>query len=409
MLNDTFEDVTVTTATRSEDEIRASLGEPAKAAVSAPTAEEVEQEAESPKPDAELSDAGRKLREGRKAERKARLQDEVSTYEESIRALGGVVPAPEKREYKSVQDELDHLTRRRYELSKTNVELLKKSKKPAPPTGEVARPGAAAPAAPTEKPTFEFKFPTWEEYQGQHPEAEYTEYVDARNDARDEAKDSHRQAVAKWEHEQRTATATSEAAKRAEAEAPLIAQHQTAVESFKAEHADYDEVTSQVNVEHLKAHVLTDVRTGQAVTTKFHILRDELLRDPNTAPSIQYYLGQHPEMLDLVVQAKNRPELFAAFGAIRYAAKAAFTTATPAPRPSGEKPAAGAPAPAAAAVAPPAVAAQPPKPKPGAPAPLEAVSGASHARSAAQIAEDSEDADPYIDARMAEARRGRGR
>jgi hypothetical protein len=403
------DDITVTTATRSEDEVRSSLGgdtekppAAAAAAVSLTPEQQVEQEAESPQPDQSVSEAARTMRANRKAERKARLQDEITTYEESIQALGGVVPTLEKRAYKDVQEELDHLTRRRFELSKVNVDLLKKAKKPqtaADPPKPVAPQGAAAAA--TAKPAFEFKFPTWDEWQAQHPDDEYTTYVDARNDAREEAKGAHKAAVDTWERGEADRRRTASEAARSEAEAPLLTQYDSAVADFKAQHTDYDEVTSKVSLDHLFAQTMRNAQ-GDVVSNKALVVRQRLLQDPSTAPSILYYLGQHPEHVERIAQATGLASLMEVLGEVRYAAKVA-SSAAPAPAGGASAAVPAAPAPAAAVAAPVA----PSKPKPGAPAPLAPVSGGSpHSRTPAQLAEDTEDADAYIDARMSSQPRG---
>src|SRR5438270_202196 len=79
--------ITVTTATRSEAEVRADLGgeattdAPAAAAAAGDDAEkQATAEADSDKPDAALSEAGRTLRMNRSDARKKKISDEINEH-----------------------------------------------------------------------------------------------------------------------------------------------------------------------------------------------------------------------------------------------------------------------------------------------------------------------------------------
>lgn len=385
-------DITVTTATRSEAEVRASLGaepkideKPAAAAAPAAGADGADDDGDpaAGRPDADASEAGRVLRSNRLKERKTRLTDEVSTYEESIKLLGGTPPALEKREYKTPQDELDHLTKRRFELAKLNTQLLK-GRRSAPAPAAPARP-ASAPAGDKgpELPKFEFEagkqFPTWEDWQEKNPDRDYTAYISEFNNKRDDARDTWRDQVADIKRQHAEGAARQVA--NQDAEAAAVASIDTATQTFRTDYADYDEVTGQVSLDHLGANRLRAFRVA-------------MLYEGERAPQILYFLGKNPDEVARLQGAQNPAQLYSLMGEFRVSAKAYVTSLKAAP-PAGGQPAAGAPAAAAA----------PSKPKPGAPAPLAAVpGGATHSRTPAQIAEDDEDADSYIDARLAQTK-----
>lgn len=362
------DDITVTTATRTEDEVRTALGVPVEKKTDAPPVDEkkadeppaatpeLEEEADSDAPDPDVSEAARKLRSGRADVRKTRLRDDITLYEDNIRALGGKVPAPlEKKEYANAQAEIDALARRRNELLREfNKTLKAKPAKPAvaaPPARPAApvaadgQPAAADPNAPT------FEFPSFDDWQAKHADKDYTDYQDARTDARHDFNrrvDAYHADQAAQVQQQRDAVTTVE----------------SAIETFKVEHPDYDEVTSACNLDALGPH-------------RLNVLRAAMLREGANAPALLYHLATNPTEVSRLAETRTPADLLAAVGEIRFAAR------TPAP-------AAAAPA---AAVAP----APPAKPITRAPAPMQTVGGsATPTRTAADAANDTEDADEYI-------------
>lgn len=371
-----FEDsITVTTATRSEDEVRASLGveKPAAEAVETPAGEEtppekvaktageeveadpvIAQEADSAKTDQEVSDAARTLRQSRLGKKTSRLDADIALYEDNVKRLGGKPKAFEKRAYANGQAEIDHKTRHRHELLEQFNTILKTP--PAKPAAS-APPPPAPPVARTDGKAPEFKYPTWEQYQVEHPEAEYTEYVDARSDAREAFK-------------RQITTSEEQITARKTWEADAVKTFTTSVESFKADHADYDDATKVIELEKLGFD-----------PDRISFFRHLVLRDGANAPASLYFLAQpaNREYLDRMLQVSNPADFSALWGEIRYAARVSFAT-PPASREAAKPTEAEA------------------KPRTSAPAPLSAPQGsATHTRSLQTIAEeDGEDADSYI-------------
>jgi hypothetical protein len=372
------DDITVTTATRTEDEVRASLGVPAEKKADPPPADdtktteppaatpELEDEADSDAPDPEVSEAARKLRMGRADVRKTRLRDDITLYEDNIRSLGGAVPPPlEKKEYANAQAEIDALSRRKNELLREFNKTLKN--KPAAPAAPpkpqpIARPAAPAAgdpkaAADPNRPTFEFA--NFDEWQAKHPEKDYTDYTDARTDAR-------------HEHLRRVDAYDAEQTARVQAEHDAVTTIESAITTFKAEHADYDEVTQACNLDALGPN-------------RLEVFRAAMLREGTNAPALLYHLAKNPAEVSRLGQTRTPVDLLAVIGELRYAAR----TSAPA-----------APAAAVAAAAP----AAPAKPVTSAPAPMRPVGGsATPTRTAADAAADTEDADEYIARRKREA------
>lgn len=379
-------DITVTSATRSEDEMRADLGAPADAPKpaaakpddKAPEAKVVEQEADSDRPDPDVSEAARTLRKNRASDRVGRLKADITLYEDNLKSIGGTPPTFEKRTYANAQAEIDHLTRRRHELLTEFNKTLKQPRRPAP-VAAPARPAAATlPAGtevkPDELPTFEF--PSWEEYQLKNPEADYTKYLDER----DVARDAHKDKIRDIKENRRVQSERDEANARWRRDA--VTSFNDSVATFKAAHADYDEVTSQI--------VLTPA--GQDDSPAVETLRRAVLREGANGPALLYHLAQHPEDLQKLTQSHGPADFLDAWTEVKYAVKAAAQAAPPPVAPVGDEP----------AVPPRATA----KPTTQAPAPLSPVSGgAVHTRTLNQIADDSEDADEYIEKRKEQLRK----
>lgn len=387
-------DITVTSATQSVEDVKARLAAPKEPAADPDAALDptLEEEVESPKSDAEVSEAARKLRQEAGSQKsdaevsksaqvlrqrrslkdkREKLTADITLYEENLRELGGAVPAFEKVEYKNAQHEIDSLTRRSKELLEaTNKHLKDRKRAPvaavppvvAPPPAVVPAAAAAAPA-----PKAEFAFETWEQWQEKHPEDDYTAFLDARQDAR-----------YAWKVEQDKSAAAQQAAEKADADA--TAASLAAEQTFKAEHEDYDVKVAPFMEWAIKA---VDAKHPAALA-----LQKVIRREGANAPALSYYLATHEAEVNRLFASPTAAAFYETIGEIRYAAKVA-AGASPATAPA-----------AAAAAAAPAAARPAAKPPHDAPAPLAETPGsAHHARTAAQIAEDSEFADDYIAAR----------
>lgn len=403
MANNTADDITVTTATQSEADVRAQLGEkpaekpapPAAPAAGTPVAAAAattpEQEADSARPDPEVSEAARTLRQSRLSEKVKRLKDDTGLYEDNIRRMGGTVTPMDARQYANPQAEIDHWTRRRHELLQQTNRLLRQPRREpaAPPAPAAATTRPAATAAVAAEPTF--AFPSWEEYQATHPEADYVQYTDERSDARDSWKDGVRQATATHTAEK----AATEARDRSRATALTEMEHDA--ETYRSRHPDFD-----THLDALAAHLITQGGAaiddnGQLVFGfKWQAARDLLYRTPKEVAPVLDYLATHPAEVARLVQAATPADVFDTVAEIRFTVRSA-QAAAPAPA-----------AAAAAAAAPPvATVTEPPKPTTAAPAPLEPVSGtAQSTRSLHQLADDSENVDDgYRETRSAQLRR----
>jgi hypothetical protein len=368
------DDITVTTATRTEDEVRASLGVPVEKKADPPPADdtktteppaatpELEDEADSDAPDPEVSEAARKLRMGRADVRKTRLRDDITLYEDNIRSLGGAVPPPlEKKEYANAQAEIDALSRRKNELLREfNKTLKNKPAAPAaakvPPPARPAAPAAGDPKAAADPNQPKFEFASFDEWQAKHPEKDYTDYTDARSDAR-------------YEHNRRVDAYHAEQTARVQAERDAVTTVESAIETFKAAHPNYDEVTTACNLDALGPN-------------RLEVFRAAMLREGTNAPALLYHLATNPAEVSRLAQTRTPVDLLAVIGELRYAARTS--------------------APAASAAAPAAPAA-PAKPVTSAPAPMRPVGGsATPTRTAADASADTEDADEYIARRRRE-------
>jgi len=333
--------ITVTSATQSEADVRASLEPAAPAAPEAAPEQVIEQEADSPKTDAEVSEAARTLRRSR-SEKK--VLKEIALRKQA-----------EERAFRLEQQLAEHTAAAR----------------PATPTPSAPAADAAPAAAPLAAP--QFTFPTFDEYQAKHPDADYDAYQDARSDARDAWREGVKRATAAHEARKEAVLAS----RRAEAEA--AATYETHKEAFAAKHPDYDEVLNRVQLP-----AVLDAQGRKVDAPVVGPFRDLLLRAGADAPQILYYLGQHPDVADRVFTSRGPADLIATFTEVKLRAVG----------PSSARP----PTPAAAA--------RPSRPVTDAPPPLSAVpGGATHIPSLQQLADGDDDADAYIARRRQDLKR----
>lgn len=371
------DDVTVTSATLTPEEAATSLGvpletkaepapkveEPVVAAGDAPVVEDpvVAREADSPKPDPEVSEAARKLRGNRVADRVKGIREDCDLYEENIKLAGGnaddVYKIPDGL---SGQAQIDAHSRRRNELTRLFSKTLKEAKtKPAPAAPVKAAAPAAEPVVAGDPDVKEppFTFPPWEEYQEKHESATYEQYSDARQDARTD----HKAAIAR-----------GHAAVKAERDRLVTqAQHyQDRETTFKASHADYDAVIAQA------------VPTEGAHPKQIAYIRD-LIMESEVGPALLYHLGKNPASVQTLLAAENRAQMDRVFLRLELRVERDSTPATTV-------------VPATAVVEPAAVL----RPKPitaSVPAPGAALpAGAPPAPTLNQIADSTEDADDYL-------------
>lgn len=235
--------------------------------------------------------------------------------------------------------------------------------------------GAKKPDDPpaAEKPA-PFAFPTFAEYQEEHPDAEYEQWFDARADARDEWKETRRQATVAATHENLAERETFE----------KIGQE---VETFKTRYPDYDTVVNTA-----ETPFEDDGKGGRRPTQQTVYLQKLVTREgPDRVAPTLYWLAQpkQKDVLAKLLSAPNLTEMLVAFGTVRAHVDTWLESE------AGQK---AAPAVKAEAT---------PVRIPKAPAPVTHVKGGDeHVRSAAQISEeDGEDADAYIEKRNAEMRR----
>lgn len=305
----------------------------------------LEQEADSPKPDADISEAGRRLRANRSDVRKAKIQAEIDGL---------------TKEKHKTRTEIDA---ERAELARLKTEREALTRPAGTPATTPETP--AVPAAPT------FKFSTWEEWQEKHPDSSFTDFTDERSDARDVWKEDQRQQAA--EQDQARQREEQRQAQRTEA----VTAIQRSTETFKATHADFDEVVNGIEI---------DMRKPQAVD-----LQSALIDAKDATPAIQYFLGTHQDELDKLLAAPTRSAFNRLFGQIEL-------KATQASAPAGETR-------REAPAAPPAPAPVAHSPVTNAPAPMAPLGGgAATSRSLQAIAADSENADAYIAIRKQQTR-----
>jgi hypothetical protein len=272
------DDLIVTTATMSADEIHQSLGEPTTSKDVTP-----EQEADDPsKPDSALSEAGRTLRMSRGDARKAKLQAEI-----------------EDLARKRTQARLDY---EREELERAQKRDSQPPVKPAAPP-----PPPAAPAAPSPD---KFAFPDFDAWQvAGHAEGTYEDYNDARADAR-------------WEWNKQKDALTAQQREHARVDAERKVAWEKAHETFRQDHADFDAVLEATVV---PVTPVTQIQPDGTPSPLYQMIR----ASGEHAPQILYFLGKHPEEVQALAQAPNPPALVYAFAQMEMRATGAITASAP--------------------------------------------------------------------------------
>lgn len=250
----------------------------AKPVVSTTTTETPEQEAESVKPDAELSEAAKTLRRNRFDERKQAKQREIDEL---------------TRQTYETRAELDRLRRERDELSR----------------GHATRPAAAGASTPAGRFYFP-EFNTWAT--GEHEGQTYEAYLDARDDARDEWKaHQSRERIARETH-QRVNSATA---------SKLDEQHNAA----RGKYADFDAVIEAVLVP------LRGSARGQVV--------GDYIASSEVGAEMAYRLGKNQADLRAVIEAQSPAALTRVLARVEHditASKRAPKPVTTAPAPPSQ-------------------------------------------------------------------------
>lgn len=350
----TEDDITVTTATQSEAEVRAHFGV---------------------KDDEKVTpaDGDKKTDEGKKAEPAAAVVDgeeEAPTANETAEQRAARESRNKTRGEKRVESFEQKIARLRREQGDLERDIDSKKKQlAAPAAAPVTTPtpgGEKKPDAKADERTF--AFPKWEEWQKQpgNEDKDFEDYTDARTDARYTFNDTQ--------------------ARERDARARYVAQRQEEVTRFKShedafrkDHADYDAVLAAV-----------PLIEGPAVA----VIQRLLAKQGDLAPAILYHLGQHPDDATRLMTAPSPEVLLEEFGALKHIVKAGLSTS-----PAGADKGGGTPAPDAATKPAPAAAA-PSKPVSDAPAPVSQLpGGASPGRTLQHIAEEDDDADAYIEKR----------
>lgn len=376
--NDQQSDIEVTTATRTVEEVNASLAAaaPKPAAAKAPTAAEIKTASET-----------------------AIVEDAAATGldPEVLKAINDLEPPPDKkietvperrarisRSTKRVLGEIAKRKTAETERDDARTKLAEADKRIADLTAGKPAEGAAAAvkAAPnadgkTATATPEFNFPSWEKWQEEHPDDDFTAYSDARTDARYQYNDSLKTKKLETEDtDKRTKIAFDEAA--------------TGEQEVRAEFPDYDEVTSKIVLATIE--VQENGKTVIKPAPGTVALQGELLRmGGKKGAAFNRFLGLNPADAKALMEAPTPADFLRLFGQLEYR----FAQAPAAPAGDGK------PAADAATIA--AKPAQTKEHKPAAPAPLAPVRGAhSPTKTSADVAEDGEDADDYISRRKAE-------
>lgn len=348
--------ITVTTATRTPEQVRADFG-------MEPTAED-------------LADAITTVHADEKAEaeKAAAAATAASPLEQELDRIepptSDETPAQKaERRDRSTKKILKEIALRKQAEDRAEAAeqalAAERAKQTPPPAGDkkADAPIAAAAAAPT------FTFPSFPDYQEQHPDAEWDDYNDARTDAR-----------YAWNEEQRAITARRTQAQQAEHE--VLTKAQASAATFKETHPDYDTVVALKTPSFPEGHARAGQPTDQVIA-----LRQLVLEQGEKTPAFLYYLGSHPDETQKFFDAATPAHTLRLFGKLESTVEAWLAAPPPAPPPEKK---------AAAAT---------PKPVTNAPAPLSEVKGgAEHLRSLASLAEDDDDADAYIARRKQEMR-----
>lgn len=350
-------DITVTTATQTEAQVRENLGVPAEPVADVkpePVVKAEEAEADSPKPDAEVSEAARKLRSSRSDERKAKIQREIDDAVKEREAVRG------------------EAARERAEVARLKKEREGLASPPAEKPGDVtAQPAAVAgPAAP------KFDFPIYADWLAKNPTLDYDDYQDARTDAR----------YAFNRHVERE----TEQRDRWMAERRRISEENTAhAAKFKEAHPDYEEKLTAVQMP------MRQKEDGTFEPWPVAMDLNELIMESGAdGPAILYHLANHPAKVDALMNSPDKTKLALAFGKILSIVES-------------ERNAAPVSAVPVAPAAPLALVPPPPKPVTDAPAPVSQTPGSAQStRSLAQLAASTDDADAYIAERKRQQRAG---
>lgn len=362
-------DVTVTSATQSLDAMKAEISgkptavaEPDAAAITA-AREAAKQEDIAGGLDAEVLDEIDKL--------EPPPEKTIETAAERRARQSRQTKAILKEKAKRHKAETDTAT-----LRAENDELKRRlAAGTTPPPTSPGQPGAAPAAASPAATEPVFAFPSWEKYQETHPDADYPAYVDARTDARYQFNDT-----------QRAQTAFREESVRQTKQ--QFARIGTAEQTFKAEHADYDEVTSKVQMVGTR-----DDKGNFIPAPATQALQGELLKLGDKAPLVNYWLGQYPEDALALMTAATPLVFLEKFAEVKLMATGVLTS-TPA-APAAKAP----PAAAAATTDDTLVETRPVKPATRAPAPIAPTRGGAGTSRTLHDFDDTEDADDYIASR----------
>lgn len=163
---------------------------------------------------------------------------------------------------------INELTRK---LREAEAELQKY--RSAPP---VAAPPTASTTTATTPPAEKFTFPGYEAYLGQHPDATYEDWQDAKLDARDAWRDQQRE---KTQHQ---AQQTESERTAQEAERALMTAHTERVHAFAATTPDYYE----------------KLDAALADTPDVPPLLGRAILEDDNGPKILYHLLTHPSVMD---------------------------------------------------------------------------------------------------------------
>lgn len=367
-------DITVTSTTQTPEQLAKDLGVEPEAPVLPEASATTEEGGEPVAKVDEISEFDKKLDElepptkadetpAEKAERRSRSTSKVLKEIALRKQADDKAKAAEERAAKAEK-----------ELNELRAKPPAAKAPDAPVTAPPAKP-ADAPLAAGTKPAQDFEFPTWEEYQEQHPEADIREYTIALSDARDDfrsAKKAHEAAVAAAQKEDEEAFTT----------------FSTAVTEFKASHADYETVLDAIAL----PPDVVDPKTGKPSRDPLVVDLERLVTKAGAVgPEVLYYLGQpeHKAEATRLLASKSPTALHLAFGEICGTVRALKGRAAAAPATEITEP----PAPA--------------RPVSKAPAPVSPIpAGSSAAKTATDIGnDDDEDADAYIDKRRASMRR----
>lgn len=364
-------DIEVTTATRSVEEVNASLAAetPKPPAVKEPTADEIKaasatalvEDAAATGLDAEVLQAINDL-EPPPAKKIESVQERRARISRSTKRVLGEIA---KR--KTAEGERDDARTKLAEADKRIAELTAKPADGAAAAVKVA-PNADGKPATT---TTDFNFPSWEKWQEEHPDDDFTAYSDARTDAR-------------YQYNESLKTKKLEADDTDKRTKQAFDDAKTGEDEIRAEFPDYDDLTSKIVLATIEVE-----ENGQKVIKPAPgtvALQGELLRmGGKKGAAFNRFLGLNPADAKALMEAPSPADFLRLFGQLEYRFAQAPAVTAPAVTTTEAKPAATK------------------TPKPAAPAPLAPVRGAhSPTKTAADVADDGEDADDYISRRKQE-------